>query len=362
MSHSPLLVFVSMFAPAEAGGIRAFHLDPHAGSLVAAAETGGIPHPFFLALAPGRRTLYSIWAKQFGGPEPGEVAAWRIADRAGTLVPLGRQSTLGAAPCHLATDPSGRMLLLANYTSGDVASFPIAADGTLAPIASFMKHQGSSVDPARQQAPHAHTFIPAPPGPDGTSRFAYAADLGTDEIVCYRLDAATGTVTPANPRAVKMPPGSGPRHLRFTSDGRTLYALNELTSTIAVCGCDPATGRLTPGQTISTLPGGGAPQNLTADLALGVDGRFLYATNRGHDSIAVYAVAADGLLTLVEIVPSRGAGPQNLAIVPDGTLLLCANMPGNSVTLFRIDRQTGRLEAVGEPTAVPAPACIAIVP
>lgn len=362
MSHAPLLVFVSMFAPAEAGGILAFHLDPHTGAVVKAAETRGIPHPFFLALAPDRRTLYSIWAERFGGPEPGEVAAWRIVDRTGTLLPLGRQSARGTAPCHLATDPSGRMLLLANYSSGEVASLPIATDGTLAPIASFVKHEGSSVDQKRQQAPHAHTFISAPPGPDGTSRFAYAADLGTDEIVCYRLDAATGTVTPASPRALKTAPGSGPRHLRFTSDGRTLYALNELDSTIAVYGCDPETGRLTPRQKISTLPGGVAIENLAADLSLGVDGRFLYATNRGHDSIAVYAVAADGLLTLVEIVPSRGAGPQNLAIVPDGTLLLCANMPGDSVSLFRIDRQTGRLAAVGEPTAVPSPACIVILP
>lgn len=361
MTSVPLLVFVSMFAPAEAGGIRAFHLDPHSGTLTPAAETRDIPHPFFLALAPDRSTLYSIWAESFGGPQPGEVAAWRIVDRTGRLEPLGRQSSRGTASCYLETDPTGRTLLVANYSSGDVASLPIAADGSLRPIASFVAHTGSSINPDRQQEPHAHAFIPAPAGPDGTSRFAYATDLGTDEILCYPLDAAAGTLA-ADPQATKSRPGAGPRHLRFSRDGRVLYAINELDNTITVYGCEPATGRLTERQTISTLPEGVTTTTFTADLRLTPDGRFLYGTNRGHDSIAVYAVAADGSLALVEIVPSLGKGPQNLAITPDGTLLLCANMPGNSVAVFRIERETGRLTSVGEPVAMTSPACIAIVP
>ena len=362
MNPAPLLIFVSMFAPPKSGGIRAFQLDPRTGVVTPAAETAAVPHPFFLAVAPDGKTLYSIWAESFGGPATGEVAAWRIVDRTGTLAALGRQSTRGTASCHLATDPSGRTLLVANYSSGDVAALPIAADGTLLPITAHFRHAGSSVNRDRQQEPHAHALLPAPAGPDGRSRFAYAADLGTDEIVCYRLDAAAGTLAPAEPRATKVPPGSGPRHLRFSRDGRVLYAINELANTISVFGCDPETGRLTDRQTISTLPDGVAQKTFTADLRLTPDGRHLYATNRGHDSIAGYAVAADGRLTLVEIVPSLGKGPQNLAVTPDGGLLLCANMPGNNLAVFRVDQATGKLASVGDPTPVTSPACIAIVP
>lgn len=351
-----------MFAPAESGGIRGFHLDPRTGILTPAAETRGVPNPFFLALAPDGKTLYSIWADSFGGPESGEVAAWRIADRTGSLTLRGRQSTRGTASCHLETDPSGRTLLVANYSSGDVTSLPLAADGAVLPIVSFFRHEGSSVDPDRQREPHAHAFVHAPAGPDGLSRFAYAADLGTDEIRCYRLDPATARLEPAPRPATKSPPGAGPRHLRFSRDGRVLYAINELGNTISVYGCDPGTGRLTELQTIPTLPEGTQERTFTADLRLTPDGRFLYGTNRGHDSIAAYAVAEDGRLSPVEFVPSLGKGPQNLAITPDGGLLLCANMPGNNVAVFRIDHQTGRLTSVGPPTEVRSPACIAILP
>ena len=168
--------------------------------------------------------------------------------------------------------------------------------------------------------------------------------------------------SPADPPSAKSPAGAGPRHLCFSRDGRTLYVINELGNTVSVYACDPATGRLTERQAISTLPEGTAQKTFTADVKLTPDGRFLYGTNRGHDSIAVYAVAADGLIELVEIVPSLGKGPQNLAITPDGSLLLCANMPGNSLAVFRIDRETGRLTSVGDPVAVTSPACIAIVP
>jgi 6-phosphogluconolactonase len=351
-----------MFAPAESGGIRGFHLDPQTGVLTAAAETRGVPHPFFLALAPSGKTLYSIWADSFAGPENGEVAAWRIADSTGRLTLLGRQSTGGTASCYVETDPSGRTLLVANYSSGDVASLPIDAAGAVLPIVSFFRHEGSSVNPDRQREPHAHAFVHVPAGPDAASRMAYVADLGTDEIRGYRLDAATARLEPAEQRTTKSAPGSGPRHLRFSKDSCVLYAINELGNTISVYGCGPGTGRLTELQTIPTLPEGTTQRTFAADLRLTPDGRFLYGTNRGHDSIAAYAVATDGRLSLVEIVPSLGKGPQNLAITPDGGLLMCANMPGNNVAVFRIDRRTGSLTSVGPPTEVTSPACIAILP
>lgn len=362
-----LLVFVSMFAPADkGGGIRAFQLDPQAGTLTAARETDAVPHPFFLALSPDRTMLYSVWAPTFGGREDEEVAAWRIVGRDGRLEPCGRQSTRGTASCFLETDSTGRTLLIANYSTGSVVGLPIGPDGVPVAAASLQRHVGSSVNPDRQREPHAHAIIPAPPraAADGkaASRFAYAADLGTDQILCYRLDPARATLEPHDPPFAKALPGAGPRHLRFHPDGRTLYCINELANTVGVYGHDGETGRLTERQNVSTLPDGFTGTSFTADLRLTPDGRFLYGTNRGHDSIVIFRVAADGGLKVVDIVPSRGKGPQNIAITPDGGLLLCANMPGNNVVVFRIDSATGRLAPLGEPIAVNAPACFAIVP
>jgi len=362
-----LLVFISMFAPEDKGGIRAYRLDPAAGTLVAAHETRGVPHPFFLAVSPDQKTLYSIWAKQFASQEDEEVAAWRIVDRDGTLAPLNRRSTRGAASCFLETAPAGRTLLLANYSNGGVMSLPIEPDGSLGEAASFLRNEaaGTLVHP-RQEAPHAHAIIPGPAvaGPEGGAGgclFTYTADLGTDQIVCRRLDPATAKLSANDPAATKTPPGAGPRHLAFDPAGRRLYVMNELANTVSVYDHDPATGGLAERQTISTIPAGFTDFTKTADVKITPDGRFLYGTNRGHDSIAAYRIGADGLLQLVEITTSHGAGPQNLAITPDGRLLLCANMPGNNVAIFRIDADSGRLSLVGEPVPVTSPSCIRIL-
>lgn len=364
-ARATLLVFVSMFAPQESGGITAFHLDTVTGTLAPAAVTRDVPNPFFLAVSPDRTTLFSIWAKEFGSKQDEEVAAWRIVDRDGTLAPLNRQSTRGAASCFLEVDPSGRTLLVASYSNGSVAALPIHADGSLGAAASFFRNErpGSGVHP-RQDAAYAHAIIPGPAaaGASPQSRFAYSADLGTDQILCHRLDAATATLSTHEAGTVKSPPGGGPRHLAFDPTGRRLYAMNELANSVSVYDHDPATGRLTERQTISTLPAGFTGTTKTADVKLTPDGRFLYGTNRGHDSIAIYSVAANGRLTLVDIVTSHGAGPQNLAITPDGNLLLCANMPGNNVAVFRIDGASGRLTLIGRPVDITSPACIRILP
>jgi 6-phosphogluconolactonase len=362
-----LLVFVSMFASAEQGGIRAFHLDPKSGAVVAAKETSGIPQPFFLALSPDKTTLYSIWAETFGSPGDEEVAAWRIVGRDGTLEPLNRQSAHGTATCYLETEPTGRALLVANYMSGSILALPIEAGGALGPTESFVQHEGKSVNSTRQEAPHAHAIIPSPAvalaaGETAASRFAYAADLGTDQIFCYRLDAVAATLVPNDPPFTKSPAGAGPRHLRFHPSGRMLYAINELANSLSVYGFDAATGTLTERQTITTLPADFTGDTKTADLQITPDGGFLYGTNRGHDSIAIFRIGEEGLLEKVDIVPSRGKDPQNLAITPDGSILLCANMTGNNLAVFRINKDSGRLTPVGGPVAIPSPACIAIVP
>lgn len=356
-----LLVFVTKFAADQAGGIQAFHLDPAKGTLAPAAVTRGCPNGFFLALSPDRRTLYSLTAKKFGDADTEEVIAWRIADNAGTLEPLGRRPANGPVTCYTATDPSGRALLIAHYNGATVAVLPLAADGSLAGDPVALRHEGKGADPSRQEAPHPHSIVPAPAA-EGRPQFVYTADLGADAIFAYRLDAAAGRLVANDPPLVKTKPGAGPRHLAFHPDGRRLYAINELDNTVATYDFDPATGRLVERQVISTLPPDFNGKTHTADLTITPDGRFLYGTNRGHDSIAAFQVAPDGLLTLVQIVPSRGRGPQNLAITPAGDLLLCANMPGDNLAVFRINRETGRLALVGEPVTVKMPSCVAIVP
>lgn len=355
-----LLLFVSMFAPAPAGGIQAFHLDRATGEIVPAATTSGCPTSFFVALSTDRTMLYGLTAGSFGDAATESVTAWRISDSAGRLEPLGRQPTGGAATCFLAAVPNGP-LLVAHYTSGTVATLALEADGGLAgdPVVVERVGEAAGVVKARQEAPHPHAIMPAPTAP-GSPRFVFTTDLGCDVIGRYELDAS-GRLS-GEPALVKTAPGAGPRHLAFHPDGRRLYVINELANTVVVYDFEAATGRLTERQVIATLPPDFGGTSFTADVKVSPDGRFLYGTNRGHDSLAVFSIAADGRLSLVEIVPSRGKGPQNIAITPDGALLVCANMPGDCLAVFRIDRATGRLTAVGEPVPVKAPSSIAIVP
>jgi 6-phosphogluconolactonase len=355
-----LLLFVSMFAPDPAGGIQAFQLDLRTGDVTPAATTGGCPNSFFLALSPDHEILYALTAGAFGDAATEAVTAWRIVGPAGGLEPLGRRPAGGAATCFLTAVPDGP-LLVAHYTGGTVATLPLRSDGGLAgdPVVVARVGEAAGVVEARQEAPHPHAIIAAP-WAEGNPRFAFTADLGCDVIGRYRLDAA-GQLA-GEPTLVKTPPGAGPRHLTFHPDGRRLYVINELANTVGVYDFEAATGRLTERQIASTLPGDVTGPSFTADVKVTPDGRFLYGTNRGHDSLAVFSIAADGRLALVEVVPSRGKGPQHIAITPDGSLLVCANMPGDSLTVFRIDRTTGRLAAVGEPVAVKSPSSIVIVP
>lgn len=355
-----MLVFVSIFAPAGQGGIRAYHLNPTTGRLLAAAETPDVPHPFFLAVHPDGKTLYSIRAQNFGSPAAEEVVAWRICDSAGRLEELNRQSSHGSASCFLDVDPTGRAVLVANYTSGDIAALPIDTDGRLGPAATVIKHAAAGGDPQRQTQPHAHAIIAVPTLVHGM--LAYVADLGIDQVLSYTLDPAGATLAPATPPFVRSPAAAGPRHLALHPNGCHLYAINEYGNSITVLDRDPGTGVLTMGPTVSTLPEGFTGKTACADVKLTPDGRFLYGTNRGHDSIAIFRVAANGRLELVKIVASGGKGPQNLAITPDGRLLLCANMPGNSVTVFRIDVSSGQLTPLGPPLAVSAPSCLCLLP
>ncbi len=355
-ADSPL-VFISAFRGGEEGAIHAYRLDTETGGLELVQRTTDVENPFFLAISPDRRYLYSIHAVTFGGQENEQVAAYDIRGRTGELALLNRQSSQGRASCYLAVDATGKTVLVANYSTGNVAALPVGKNGTLGEATAMIQHVGSSVDPARQKGPYAHCIITSP-----DNRFVYAADLGLDQILSYRLDANGSTLIPNRQPFVRTPPGAGPRHLTFHPNGRHLYAINELKSSVTLFDYVAATGMLIEQQTIATLPKDFDGTSHCADLKITPDGRFLYGTNRGHDSIAAYRIGAGGRLTLIAIEPSLGKGPQNLAITPGGKLLLCANMPGDNVAVFRIDAESGKLESTGEPTSMPMPSCIMLLP
>jgi 6-phosphogluconolactonase len=348
------VVFISAFASGDKAGIHAFRFDSKTGTLQPLHRTTDIQNPFFLAVSPDQRFLYAINAEKFGGADDEFVAAYALEGRSGQLKRLNQQSARGTASCYLGVDATGKTVVAANYASGSVASLPVQKDGSLGEAVSFVQHSGSGADPVRQKGPNAHSIVISP-----DNRFALAADLGIDKILVYQLDAATAKLTPneAQPFA-KMKPGSGPRHITFHPNGRHVYVINELANTVTCFDYVAASGTLTERQTLSTLPAGFTGKSYTADLKITPDGKFLYGTNRGHDSIASYRIGKDGKLTLITIEPSLGKGPQNLLITPDGQWLLCANMPGNSVVVFRIDATSGKITATGAPVEMPMPSCI----
>ncbi len=349
------LVFVSAFTSGDDGAIHAFELNDETGVLKPVARNTDVENPFFMALSPDNQFLYAIHAESFGGKE-NQVASFALDGRTGKLKLLNRQPTRGRASCYIDVDASGKAVVVANYSTGDVVSLPANDDGSLGAIVSHVRHEGSSVDPKRQKAPYAHCFVISP-----DNRFAFAADLGIDKIMSYRLDGAAAKLSPNDPAFARVAPGAGPRHLTFHPNDKFVYVINELNNTITVFDYAAKPGTLANRQTISTLPKDYEGTTHTADLEITPDGKFLYGTNRGHDSIAAYSIADDGTLKLIEIVSSLGKGPQNLAVSPNGRHLLCANMPGNNVAIFAVDRETGKLTAKGDPVEIPKPSCIMIV-
>ena len=350
------LVFISAFAPGDQGAIHAYTFDAKAGTLKLLHRTPDVLNPFFMAITPDHKFLYSIYAPTFGGTEAEQVAAFRLDGRTGKLSPLNRQSTKGTASCFLEVDATGKSVLMANYMTGSVVSYAIKSDGSLSEPVSFVQHVGSSVDESRQKGPHAHCFVISP-----NNKFAYAADLGLDQILCYQIDPATAKLTPNQQSFVRTPPGGGPRHLTFHPNGKWMYVINELKNSVTLYDYLPDSGILLERTTIDTLPADFDGVSNTADLKITPNGKFLYGTNRGHDSLACYSIGSDGTLSLLEIIPSLGKGPQNLAITSDGATVICANMAGNNVAVFRIAEGTGILQSAGTPIEIPGPSCIRIL-
>jgi 6-phosphogluconolactonase len=350
-------VLVSSFTSAPEGGILSFRLNLQSGVLTPGPRSPAIPNPFFFDVSPDRRRLYSIHAETFGGSAPEAVAAFELTGDQSLLRPINRESTRGTASCFVEVDRTGRTLLAANYSSGEVVSWRIDDMGRLSSPVAFVQHHGHSVNSARQNEPHAHCFVISP-----NNRFAYAADLGIDQVVCYQLNPETAELAPAAQPFVRLPPGSGPRHLTFHPDQPRMYVINELRNSVTAFDWDAQSGMLVERDTEPTLPADFEGESWCADLKITPDGRFLYGTNRGHDSLAMFRITDDGSLTRMGIVPSGGKGPQNLAITPNGRLLLCANMPGNNLAVFHINENSGLLEPAGAPQEIRMPSCIRILP
>jgi 6-phosphogluconolactonase len=352
------LVFIGTYtgSSSTSKGIYASRLDPTTGALSAPALVAETRNPSFVAASPDGRFLYAVnEVDAVDGKPGGSISAFAIDKAAGTLRALNAQSTMGGGPCHVSV--AGRLAFVANYGGGSVAAYPIQDDGSLKPASAFVQHQGSSVNPDRQKGPHAHAATPDPSG-----RFLYVPDLGLDQVKVYRIDAAKGGLTAAAPVAIT--PGSGPRHIAIARDGRHAYVINEMTLMLTAFDRDAASGNLTPIQTVSTLPPGQpvTPALSTAEVLLHPSGRFLYGSNRGHDSLAVFAVdARTGQLTLVEHVPTGGKTPRAFNIDPSGTFLLAGNQNSDSVVVFRIDPKTGKLTATGQPTTVGKPVSVEFV-
>jgi 6-phosphogluconolactonase len=339
-------------------GIYVFRLDSTNGALEPVSMTAGVPNPSFLALHPDGRTLYAAnETTTLDGQPGGAVSAFAVDRGSGELTFLNRQPSHGTDPCHVSIDASGGNVFVANYTSGSVAVLPVEAHGRLAPASDVHQHRGSGQDSQRQEGPHAH-FITLDP----TNRYVLASDLGLDQVFVYRLDPERGTLTAHEPPAVSLTPGSGPRHLAFHPSRPVVYVINELASTISTCAWDEVAGALRVLGTSSTLPDGFDGRNSCAEVRVTPSGRFVYGSNRGHDSIAIFAVdPADGTLTTAGHVSTGGANPRNFTIDPSGTLLLAANQDSDTIVAFRMDPDTGALHPTGQVTSLPSPVCVLVM-
>ncbi len=353
------LVYFGTYTGAKSKGIYVSRFDSNTGKLSAPELAAETTNPTFLAVAPGGNFLYAVnEVDETSGKPGGAVSAFARDALTGKLTPLNRQNSGGRGPCHVSVDATGECLLVANYGSGSVAALPIHADGSLGEAATILQHTGSGANPSRQAGPHAHFIVPSP-----DNRFTLNCDLGLDKIFINHLDAAEAKLTPGNPPFATVAPGSGPRHLVFSRDHRFVYVINEMGGTISVFSYSATNAAMTEVQTISTLPKNFSDNNTAAEIVLHPNGKFLYASNRGHDSIAVFAVNRQtGQLTFIEHQSTLGRTPRHFAIDPAGRWLLAENQASDSVVVFVINPKNGKLKPTGQSIAVGSPVCAVFVP
>jgi len=354
-SGQTLWVYIGTYTRTQSKGIYLLRLDLSSGKVTGPELVAEVGNPPFLAIHPSRPLMYSIGEIPDGaGKKVGAVNSYSIEPGTGKLTLLNQQSSRGLGPCHLTVDATGQCVLVANYSGGNIACLPIQADGRLAEASAFIQHEGSSVNPKRQQAPHAHSINVSP-----DNRFAFVADLGLDKVMIYRLDPAKGSLTPNDPPFVKLPPGAGPRHFAFHPNGRWAYVINEIDSTLSAMSYDAQRGALTVLQTVTTLPVGFDGNNTTAEVQVHPSGRFVFGSNRGHDSIATFAVdQTNGTLRCVGHASTRGKTPRNFGVDPTGAFLFAANQDSGNVVVLRIDQQSGQLQQSFQEFEIPMPVCV----
>ncbi len=348
-------VYFGTYGQAPNEGIFVAELDLASGVVSRPHLAAQAVNASFLALDPSRKFLYAVAeVSTLGGKRTGGVIAFAVDGPTGRLTRLNEQPSQGAGPCYLVVDKTGKNVLVANYDGGTAAVLPIDQRGRLKPASCVVAHHGKGVNPERQEGPHAHSI-----NLDAGNRFAFVADLGLDKVLVYRFDSSAGTLTPNDPPSVTVAPGAGPRHFAFHPSGRFAYVINELGSTITAFWYDADNGILSRTQTISTLPPGFKGTNTAAEVVVHPSGKFVYGSNRGDDSIAIFSVdAATGRLAPVGHEPTQGKTPRNFAVDPTGNYLLAANQDSDTVVVFRIDPATGRLKATGQTLKIHKPVCI----
>lgn len=351
-------MYIGTYTGAESKGIYAYRFDPASGKLSAIGLAADSESPSFLAAHPNGKFLYAVnEIDQFQGEKTGSVSGFAIEPHTGKLTLLNRVSSLGDGPAHLSLDKTGKYVFVANYGGGSVAAFPIQDDGKLGKASSFVQHTGSSVDRERQAGPHAHEIVAT-----NDNRFVLVPDLGLDKVLIYRFDASTGQLTTNDPAFASTDPGAGPRHAALHPNGRFAYLANEMQSTVTTFAYDAHAGRLRPIQTLRTVSDDFKAHNDTAEIATDARGKFLYVSNRGHDSIVVYSInSANGTLSQIQDIATGGKTPRDFAVDPTGAWLFAANQESNNITLFRIDPGTGHLTRTQTELKIAAPVCVTFV-
>ena len=352
------LVYFGTYTRDKSKGIYAYRFQPATGKLEPLGLAAETVNPSFLTIHQNRRHLYAVGETgNYEGQKSGLVSAFSMDLKTGKLTLLNKRATRGTSPCHLAIDKTGKTLIVVNYGTGSTIAYPIQSDGSLGAETSFIQHSGSSANPKRQQGPHAHSV-----NISDDNRFAVVADLGLDQVLVYRLDAATGKLSPNDPPSVKVNPGAGPRHFNFHPNGKYAYVINELQSTVTAFSWDGSRGVLTEIQTISTLPKDFTGDNTTAEVRVHPSGQFLYGSNRGHNSLAIFAIdPSKGTLTPVGHQPTQGQIPRNFNFDPTGAYVFAANQNSDNVVVFKLDQKTGKFSPTSQVLEIGAPVCVRFV-
>jgi 6-phosphogluconolactonase len=352
-AESQYIAYVGTYTrPNRSKGIYAYKFDAKTGKFTSIGVAAETPNPSFVVVHPNGKFVF---AANEGNPPT--VSAFAVEAGTGMLKPLNSVNSKGSGPCHLAIDRTGKWLFVANYNSGSAASFPIAADGSLGEAVSVVQHAGSSANPQRQRGPHAHEVVVS-----SDNKFVFVPDLGLDKVMIYKFDPAKGSLTANEPDSAKIAPGSGPRHLAFAPNGKFVYLMTEMTSSVVAFSYDVKQGSFKEMQTYPAVPADFTGQKSGAEIAVHPNGKFLYASNRNHNSITEFTIDAKGALALAGNVPSQGKTPRHFAIDPTGAFLIVENQDTDNVVVFKIDQKTGALTPTGDVLEVSQPVAVAFLP